>query len=53
VPRTEEEVVVKKRPMPKEEVRGRKDVVEDTEVVVEDVGREEVNVVDETGHRNG
>ena len=53
MPRTGEEVVVKERPMPKEEVRGRKGVVEDTEVVVEDVRREEVNVVDETGHRSG
>ncbi len=33
VPLTEEEVVVEKRPMVKEEVRVRKDVVEDTEVV--------------------
>src|SRR5215217_4900999 len=39
VPVTEEEVVVGKRPMVKEEVRIRKDVVEDTEVVEEDVRR--------------
>jgi len=42
VPVTEEEVVVHKRPVLKEEVRIRKDVVEDTEVVEEDVRREEV-----------
>ena len=41
VPVTEEEVVVDKRAVAKEEVRVRKDVVEDTEVVEEDVRREE------------
>jgi uncharacterized protein (TIGR02271 family) len=44
VPLTEEEVVVEKRPAVKEEVRIRKDVVEDTEVVEEDVRREEVEI---------
>ncbi len=48
VPVTEEEVVVEKRPVAKEEVRIRKDVVEDTEVVEEDVRREEVEIDDET-----
>ncbi len=48
VPLTEEEVVVEKRPVAKEEVRIRKDVVEDTETVEEDVRREEVEVEDET-----
>ena len=48
VPLTEEEVVVEKRPIAKEEVRIRKDVVEDTEVVEEDVRREEVEIDDET-----
>src|SRR5215213_9655761 len=48
VPLTEEEVVVEKRPVAKEEVRVRKDVVEDTEVVEEDVRREEVDVDDQT-----
>ncbi len=48
VPLTEEEVVVEKRPVAKEEVRIRKDVVEDTEVVEEDVRREEVDVDDQT-----
>ena len=51
VPVTEEEVVVGKRPVVKEEVRIRKDVVEDTEVVEEDVRREEIEVEDETKRR--
>jgi uncharacterized protein (TIGR02271 family) len=48
VPVTEEEVVVEKRPVTKEEIRIRKDVVEDTEVVEEDVRREEIDVDDQT-----
>ena len=48
VPVTEEEVVVEKRPVAKEEVRIRKDVVEDTQVVEEDVRREEIDVDDQT-----
>jgi uncharacterized protein (TIGR02271 family) len=48
VPVIEEEVVVEKQPVAKEEVRIRKDVVEDTEVVEEDVRREEVEVDDDT-----
>jgi uncharacterized protein (TIGR02271 family) len=51
IPVTAEEVVVEKRPVPKEEVRIRKDVVEDTEVVEEDVRREEVDVEDATERR--
>jgi uncharacterized protein (TIGR02271 family) len=51
VPLTEEEVVVEKRPVAKEEVRIRKDVVKDTEVVEEDVRREEVDVEDTTTSR--
>jgi uncharacterized protein (TIGR02271 family) len=51
VPVTEEEVVVEKRPVAKEEIRIRKDVVEDTEVVEEDVRREEVDVDDATERR--
>jgi uncharacterized protein (TIGR02271 family) len=51
IPVTEEEVVVEKRPVAKEEVRIRKDVVEDTEVVEEDVRREEVDVDDVTERR--
>jgi uncharacterized protein (TIGR02271 family) len=52
VPLTEE-VVVEKRPVVKEEVRIRKDVVEDTEVVEEDVRREEVDIDDATEQRLG
>ena len=48
VPVTEEEAVVEKRPVAKEEVRIRKDVVEGTETVEEDVRREEVEVDDDT-----
>jgi uncharacterized protein (TIGR02271 family) len=51
MPVTEEEVVVEKRPVAKEEIRIRKDVVEDTETVEEDVRREEVDVEDETERR--
>jgi len=51
VPVTEEEVVVDKRAVAKEEVRLRKDVVEDTEVVEEDVRREEIEVEDDTERR--
>ena len=51
IPVTEEEVVVEKRPVAKEEIRIRKDVVEDTEVVEEDVRREEVEVDDQTERR--
>ncbi len=53
VPVTEEEVIVSKRPVAKEEVRIRKDVVSDTETVEEDVRREEVEVEDETERRGG
>jgi uncharacterized protein (TIGR02271 family) len=52
VPVTEEEVVVDKRAVAKEEVRIRKDAVEDTEVVEEDVRREEVEVEDDTERRS-
>lgn len=48
MPVTEEEAVVGKRTVAKEEVRVKKDVVEDTGVVEEDVRREEVDVEDET-----
>ena len=53
VPVTEEEVVVGKRPVVKEEVRVRKDVVQDTETVEEDVRREEIEVEDETSTGRG
>jgi uncharacterized protein (TIGR02271 family) len=52
VPVTEEEVVVEKRPVAKEEVRIRKNVVKDTEVVEEDVRREEVDVDDQSVRRD-
>ena len=42
---------MEKRPVAKEEVRIRKDVVEDTEAVEEDVRREEVDIDDETTGR--
>ena len=51
VPVTEEEVVVDKRAVVKEEVRISKDVVEDTETVEEDVRREEVEIEDDTQRR--
>jgi uncharacterized protein (TIGR02271 family) len=51
VPVTEEEVVVGKRAVAKEEVRIRKDVVSDTETVEEDVRREEIEVEDDTERR--
>jgi uncharacterized protein (TIGR02271 family) len=53
VPVTEEEVVVDKRAVAKEEVRLRKDLVEDTEVVEEDVRREEIDVEDATERGSG
>ncbi len=53
VPVTEEEVVVDKRAVAKEEIRLRKDTVEDTEVVEEDVRREEIDVEDATERGSG
>jgi uncharacterized protein (TIGR02271 family) len=53
MPVTEEEVVVDKRAVAKEEIRLRKDVVEDTEVVEEDVRREEIDVEDATERGRG
>jgi uncharacterized protein (TIGR02271 family) len=52
VPIVEEEVVVEKRPVVKEELRIRKEVVEEAEVVEEDVRREEIEVDDQAEHRN-
>jgi uncharacterized protein (TIGR02271 family) len=48
VPVIEEEIVVEKRPVVKEEIRIRKQVVEDTEVVEEEVRREEVEIDEQT-----
>ena len=52
IPVVEEETVVKKRPMVKEEIRLRKDVVEDEEVIEEDVRKEEVDIDDQTARRD-
>jgi uncharacterized protein (TIGR02271 family) len=52
VPIVEEEVIVEKRPVVKEELRIRKEVVEEAEVVEEDVRREEIEVDDQTEHRD-
>jgi stress response protein YsnF len=43
---------VEKRPVVKEEIRIRKDVVEDTEVVEEEVRREEIDVDEDIERRN-
>jgi len=51
VPVVEEEVVTDKRAVVKEELKIRKDVVEDEEVVEEDVRKEEVDIDDETTGR--
>jgi uncharacterized protein (TIGR02271 family) len=51
VPVVEEEIVVEKRPVVKEEIRIRKQVVDDVEVVEEDVRKEEVEIDDQT-HRD-
>jgi stress response protein YsnF len=48
----EEEVVVEKWPVVKEEIRIRKDVVEDIEVAEEDVRRKEIDVEDRTEQGN-
>jgi hypothetical protein len=53
VPIVEEEIAVEKRPVVKEELRIRKDVVQDEEVVEEDVRKVEVDVVYETSGRRG
>src|SRR4028118_1823347 len=51
MPVVEDEVVVEKRPVVKEEIRVRKDVVEDEQVVEEDVRREGVDIEDATQTR--
>jgi uncharacterized protein (TIGR02271 family) len=48
VPFLDEEVVVEKRPVIKEEIRVRKEVVEDEEVVERDVRKEEIEIDDQT-----
>jgi uncharacterized protein (TIGR02271 family) len=52
MPVVEEEVVTDKRAVVKEELRLRKDVVEDEEIVEEDVRKEEVEVEDTTTTRS-
>jgi uncharacterized protein (TIGR02271 family) len=51
VPVIEEEVVVEKRPVAKEEIRIRKEIVEDSEVIEEEVRREEIDIDDATDRR--
>jgi uncharacterized protein (TIGR02271 family) len=53
IPVVEEEIVTEKRAVVKEELRIRKDVVEDEEVVEEDVRKEEVDIDDQTTTRRG
>jgi uncharacterized protein (TIGR02271 family) len=53
MPVVEEEAVVGKQSVVKEEVRVRKDVVDDEEVVEEDVRKEEVDIDDQTTGRAG
>jgi uncharacterized protein (TIGR02271 family) len=53
MPVVEEEAVVGKQSMVKEEIRVRKDVVQDEEIVEEDVRKEEVDVDDQTTGRAG
>jgi len=52
IPIVEEEIVVEKRPMLKEEIRLRKEAVEEEELVEADVRKEEVDVEDRTTRRN-
>jgi stress response protein YsnF len=49
----EDEVVVQKNPVAKEEIRIRKDVVHERQIVEEDVRREEVDIEDDTSQRRG
>src|SRR5215207_1465612 len=53
MPVVEEEVVTEKRPVVKEELRIRKDVVPEEDVVEEDVRKEEVEIDDQTTGRGG
>src|SRR5215207_125026 len=53
VPVVEDEVVVQKKPVAKEEIRVRKDVVHERQIVEEDVRREEVDIEDDTRQRRG
>lgn len=53
MPVTEDEVVTEKKAVAKEEIRVRKDSVSDTEVVSEDVRKEEVDIEDDTERERG
>ena len=53
VPVVEDEVVVQKKPVAKEEIRVRKDVVHERQTVEEDVRREEIEIEDDTRPRRG
>ncbi len=53
VPVVEDEIVVQKKPVAKEEIRVRKDVVHERQIVEGDVRREEVEIVDETRPHRG
>src|SRR4028118_2119247 len=53
MPVVEEEAVVGKEAVVKEEIRVRKDVVDDEQVVEEDVRKEEVDIDDQTTGRGG
>ena len=53
VPVVEEEVVVDKRAVVKEEIRVRKDVVEDEEIVEGEVRKEEIDIDDSSGGTSG
>ncbi len=53
VPVVEDEVVVQKKPVAKEEIRVRKDVVHEQQIVEGDVRREEVEIDDDTKRRRG
>jgi uncharacterized protein (TIGR02271 family) len=53
VPVVEDEVVVQKKPVAKEEIRIRKDVVHERQIVEEDLRREEVDIEDDTSQRRG
>jgi uncharacterized protein (TIGR02271 family) len=53
VPVVEDEVVVQKKPVAKEEIRIRKDVVHERQIVEEDVRREEVDIENDTSQRRG
>jgi uncharacterized protein (TIGR02271 family) len=53
VPVVEDEVVVQKKPVAKEEIRIRKDVVHERQIVEEDVRREEVDIEGDTSQRRG